>query len=162
MFKKRPTVQWMTTGAMIAALYVVLTVVANALGLSSGVIQLRFSEALTVLPVFTASAIPGVSVGCLLANLLTGCTPWDVVFGSVATLIGAVGTYLLRRHRVLAVLPPIVSNTVIVPFVLRYAYDAPGSIPYLMLTVGTGEVLSCGVLGLGLAKLLEPYRAQLF
>ena len=77
------------TGGVIAALYVVLTVIANALGLASGAIQVRFSEALTILPVFTPAAIPGLTVGCVLANLITGCAPWDVVFGSLATLIGA-------------------------------------------------------------------------
>ena len=129
---------------MIAALYVALTLLANAMGLSSGAIQLRFSEALTILPIFTPAAIPGVTIGCLLANLVTGGAPWDILFGTLATL------------------PPIAANTIIIPFVLRWAYDTPGSIPYLMLTVGIGEVLSCGVLGLGLAKVLEPYRKQIF
>ena len=156
---KESTTRLVTTGAMIAALYVALTLLANAMGLSSGAIQLRFSEALTILPVFTPAAIPGVTIGCLLANLVTGGAPWDILFG---TMIGAVGTYLLRKHRVLAALPPIAANTIIIPFVLRWAYDTPGSIPYLMLTVGIGEVLSCGVLGLGLAKVLEPYRKQIF
>ncbi len=159
---KESTTRSVTTGAMIAALYVALTLLANAMGLSSGAIQLRFSEALTILPIFTPAAIPGVTIGCLLANLVTGGAPWDILFGTLATLIGAVGTYLLRKHRVPAALPPIAANTIIIPFVLRWAYDTPGSIPYLMLTVGIGEVLSCGVLGLGLAKVLEPYRKQIF
>ena len=79
----------LTQGAMIAALYVVLTFIANLAGLASGVIQVRLSEALTILPVFTAAAVPGLAIGCVLANLLTGCAIWDVVFGSLATLIGA-------------------------------------------------------------------------
>lgn len=87
----------LTQGAMIAALYVVLTFIANLAGLASGVIQVRLSEALTILPVFTAAAVPGLAVGCVLANLLTGCAIWDVVFGSLATLIGAVGTRLLHK-----------------------------------------------------------------
>ena len=89
----------LTQGAMIAALYVVLTFIANLAGLASGVIQVRLSEALTILPVFTAAAVPGLAVGCVLANLLTGCAIWDVVFGSLATLIGAVGTRLLRKKK---------------------------------------------------------------
>ena len=108
--------------ALIAAIYVVLTYFISAFNLASGAIQVRISEALTILPVFTPAAIPGLFIGCLLSNLLTGCMPLDVVFGSLATLIGACGTYALRKHKWLAPLPPIVANTVIVPFVLAYVY----------------------------------------
>lgn len=142
-------------GALIAALYVVLTMLANALGLSSQVIQVRFSEALTILPVFTPAAIPGLFVGCLLANYVTGCVIWDILFGSIATLIGAVGTYLLRKNKYLAVLPPILSNTIIVPFVLKYAYSVDDAIWIMFLTVGAGELISCGILGLLLHKTIE-------
>jgi uncharacterized membrane protein len=135
-------------GGVIAALYVVLTIVANALVLASGAIQVRFSEALTILPVFTATAIPGLTVGCLLANLITGCALWDVVFGSLATLIGAVGTRLLRNKPLLAWIPPVISNMVIVPIVLQKVYGVPDAWWYLVLTVGAGEVISCGILGL--------------
>lgn len=149
--------------ALIAALYVALTQAAALLGLSSGAIQIRFSEALTILPYFTPAAIPGLFVGCVLANLSTGAILWDVVFGSLATLLGAVVTYFLRkRPKWLAPIPPIVSNTLIVPFVLTYAYGVPDGIPFLMLTVGVGEVLSCGLLGLALLKALERYRTQIF
>ena len=94
---KRTKTQYITRAAAIAALYVALTYLASLFGLSSGVIQIRFSEALTILPVFTSAAIPGLYIGCILANLLTGAAPYDVLFGSLATLIGAVGTYFLRR-----------------------------------------------------------------
>lgn len=135
-------------GGVIAALYVVLTIVANALGLASGAIQVRFSEAMTILPVFTATAVPGLTVGCLLANLITGCALWDVVFGSLATLIGAAGTRLLRKKPILAWIPPVISNMVIVPIVLQQVYGVPDAWWYLVLTVGAGEVISCGILGL--------------
>lgn len=135
-------------GGVIAALYVVLTIVANALGLASGAIQVRFSEALTILPVFTATAVPGLTVGCVLANLITGCALWDVVFGSLATLIGAVGTRLLRKKPMLAWIPPVISNMAIVPIVLQQVYGVPDAWWYLVLTVGAGEVISCGILGL--------------
>ena len=139
----------LTQGAMIAALYVVLTFIANLAGLASGVIQVRLSEALTILPVFTAAAVPGLAVGCVLANLLTGCAIWDVVFGSLATLIGAVGTRLLRgQSPVLAVLPPILSNIIIVPLVLQRVYGVEDAYWYLAMTVGAGEIISCGALGL--------------
>ena len=133
---------------MIAALYVVLTMAANALGLASGVIQVRFSEALTILPVFTPAAVAGLTVGCVLANLITGCALWDVVFGSLATLIGAIGTRLLRRKPLLAWIPPVISNMAIIPIVLMKVYGAEDAWWYLVLTVGAGEVISCGILGL--------------
>ena len=145
----------LTYGAVIAALYVVLTYLANLAGLASGVIQVRISEALTIMPVFTVAAVPGLTIGCLLANLLTGCLPWDIVFGSFATLIGAIGTRFFRKRRLIAILCPIVSNTVIVPLVLRHAYGVPDSLPYLMLTVCVGEVISCGILGLLLGVALD-------
>ena len=149
--------------AMIAAIYVVLTFVANALGLASGAVQVRISEALTILPLFTPTAIPGLFVGCVLANILTGCALWDIVFGSLATLIGAVGTFLLRKKSyLLAPLPPILSNTVIVPFVLQYVYEAPGGIPFLMLTVGVGELISCGILGIILYHAVNPQKNKIF
>ena len=86
-------------GGLIAALYVVLTLVSAVFGLSSGVIQLRLSEALCVLPFFMPEAVPGLFIGCLLANLITGCLPFDILFGSIATLLGAVGARLLGRYR---------------------------------------------------------------
>lgn len=168
--------------AMIAAIYVVLTYFISAFNLASGAVQVRISEALTVLPFFTAAAVPGLALGCFISNLLTGGAVWDVIFGSLATLLGAIGTRLLtrgtpdprkcraRRWRAkswrakiwLAPLPPIVSNTVILPFVLRYAYGIPGSIPYFMLTVGIGEILSCGVLGMLLLHILLRYERTIF
>lgn len=148
--------------ALIAALYVVLTLLANSLGLANYAIQLRFSEALTILPFFTPAAIPGLFLGCLISNLLTGAIVWDIVFGSIATLLGAVGTYLLRRCKWLAPLPPIAANTLIVPFILYFAYRIPGSVPFFMLTVGIGEILSCGVLGMLLLLVLQRYRKYLF
>lgn len=153
---------FITQAAIIAALYVVLTILVNALGLANYPIQLRFSEALTILPFFIPAAIPGLFLGCLISNLLTGAIVWDVIFGSLATLLGAVGTYLLRKNKWLAPLPPIVANTIIVPFVLYYAYQIPGSVPYFMLTVGLGEILSCGVLGMLLLFVLQKYRKYIF
>ncbi len=151
-----------TQAAMIAALYVVLTLLANALGLANYAIQVRFSEALTILPFFTPAAIPGLTIGCALSNLLTGCLPLDVLFGSAATLIGATGTYLLRKCKYAAPIPPIAANTLIVPFVLAYVYRLEGSVPYFMLTVGIGEIISCGILGMLLLGVLNKYRSVLF
>ena len=132
--------------AVIAALYVVLTYVFSAF--ASGVIQVRVSEALTILPAFTPAAIPGLVIGCLLSNTLTGCVLLDIIFGSVATLIGALGSYALRRHTWLVPIPPIVSNMIIVPFVLRFAYGATDAFPFMIATVGAGEIISCYLLGM--------------
>lgn len=144
---KNNKVLFIAQGAIIAALYVALTHISNMAGLASGAVQIRLSEALTILPVFTPAAVPGLFIGCLLSNLTTGCIPWDVAAGSFATLVGAIGTYLLRKYPYAGSVPPIVSNVIIVPFVLAYAYGVEGTIPYFMLTVGIGEIICCGVLG---------------
>ena len=153
---------YLTHAALIAALYVVLTLVANALGLANFAIQLRFSEALTILPIFTPAAIPGLFIGCLLSNLITGCAIPDILFGSLATLLGALGTRALKRSGWFALLPPILSNTLIIPFILQYVYRFEGSLPYFMITVCIGEILSCGVLGMLLMNVLMKYRKHLF
>ena len=146
--------------AVIAALYVVLTYVFSAF--ASGVIQVRVSEALTILPAFTPAAIPGLDIGCLLSNTLTGCVLLDIIFGSVATLIGALGSYALRRHTWLVPIPPIVSNMIIVPFVLRYAYGATDAFPFMIATVGAGEIISCYLLGMLLYGALKKMNHSLF
>ena len=155
--------------ALIAAIYVVLTYFISAFNLASGAIQVRISEALTILPVFTPAAIPGLFIGCLLSNLLTGCMPLDVVFGSLATLIGACGTYALRKHKFACTWPPVIANMVIVPFVLRYGYGfiteykgVDWSIPFNALTVGIGEVITCVILGSVLLRVLNKYRNVIF
>lgn len=159
---KNKKVLFLTQAAMIAALYIVLTYFINAFNLASGAIQVRISEALTILPVFTPAAIPGLFVGCLLSNSLTGCMPFDILFGSLATLIGALGTRALRKHPWLAPLPPILANTIIVPFILSYVYHFEGSLPYFAVTVGIGEVLSCGVLGMILYFSLQKQANRIF
>lgn len=159
---KNKNVLFITQAAMIAAIYVVLTFIANAFGLANYAIQVRFSEALTILPYFTPAAIPGLFVGCFTSNILTGCLPLDVVFGSLATLLGALGTYALRHNKWMAPVPPIVANVIIVPFVLAYVYQFEGSIPYFMLTVGAGELISCGILGMVLLCALEKNASRIF
>lgn len=151
----------LTQGAMIAACYVVLCLVFEPI--SYGGVQVRIAEALAILPLFTPAAIPGLFIGCIIANVIGGGIVLDVVFGSIATLIGAVGTYMLRnRTRWLAPVPPILANTIIVPFVIFYGYGTPIPIPLLMLTIGAGEVIGCGILGLLLAKGLERMPSGIF
>ena len=153
---------YITQAALIAAIYTVLTMIAAGFDLASGAIQVRFSEVLTIMPFFTPAAIPGLTIGCLLSNLLTGCALPDIIFGSLATFLGAVGSYALRRNRWLCALPPIISNMLIIPFILTYAYHIPGGIPLFMLTVGTGELISCMGLGQILLQALLPFRGRLF
>lgn len=160
--KKNSKALFVAHASIIAALYVVLTLIANALGLANYAIQIRFSEALTILPYFTPAAIPGLFVGCILSNTLTGCLPLDIIGGSIATLLGAICTYKLRKWKYLSPLPPIIFNMLIVPPILSFVYQFEGTLYYFTLTVGIGEILSCGVLGTFLLLFLEKYRAILF
>lgn len=153
--KNKEKIRGIAFAAVIAATYVVLTYVASAFGLANGSTQIRFSEALTILPVFTPYAIPGLFVGCLLSNILTGCAIWDVLFGSIATLIGAVGTYIFKKRKLLPYLSPIVANTIVIPPVLMFVYNAEGGYWYFLITIFIGEALSCGILGFLLKKSLD-------
>lgn len=154
-------VQFLAQAAMIAAIYVVLTLVFAPF--SYGEVQVRISEALTILPVFTPAAVPGLFIGCLLSNILGGCIVPDIIFGSLATLLGAVFTYMLRNQsRFLAPVPPVLANALIVPFVLRFGYQVPLPIPFMMLTVGIGEIISCGILGMILYAALSKYKNMIF
>ena len=158
--KNKSTV-FLAQAAAIGAVYVVLTIIFAPI--SFGEIQVRISEMLTILPFFTPAAIPGLFIGCLIANILGGAIPVDILFGSIATLIGAVFTWILRnKSKFLAPVPPILSNTIIVPMVLRYGYGINLPVPFMMLTVGVGEVVSCGILGMILLGVLEKYGKQIF
>ena len=162
MNKTKNKTLFIVQAAVIAALYVVLTAIAAGFDLASGAIQVRFSECLTVLPYFTGAAVPGVTLGCLLANIITGSALPDVIFGTLATLIGAVGSYLLRKNRFLVSIPPIAANAAIIPFVLKYAYGIEGGIMFFVLTVGAGEVITCLIFGQILISALNPIRGKIF
>ncbi len=158
---KENKVLFMSQAAMIAAIYVVLCIAFAPI--SYGAIQVRVAEALTILPYFTPAAIPGLFIGCLIANLAGGSIMIDIVIGSLATLLGAIGTWLLRKKsRYLAPLPPILTNTLLVPYVLRYGYGEPLPIPFLMATVGIGEIAACGIMGLVVLTVLNKYRKYIF
>lgn len=158
---KNKNTAFLTQAAMIAAIYVVLTYVFAPI--SFGEIQVRIAEALTILPLFTPAAVPGLFIGCIVGNMIGGALLPDIIFGSIATLIGAVCTYMLRKQKpVLGSLPPIISNTLIVPFVLRYAYGVVLPIPFLMLTIGIGEIVSCSILGMVVYYALNRYKGTLF
>ena len=152
MNKNRRNIQLLTQGAIIAALYVALTVAFQPI--SFGAIQFRISEALTIMPLFTPAAITGLFIGCLLANLLGGAVIIDVIAGSAATLIGAVFGYVLRKNRWLVPIPAVIANTLIIPLVLIYGYGEP--LPYYVLAVYifVSEMLGCYILGEILAQAL--------
>ena len=145
--KRRSSTLFVCQAGIIAAMYVALTYVFAPI--SFGAVQVRIAEALTILPIFTPAAIPGLFVGCVLGNILGGGVIWDVIFGSIATLLGAIGTYLLKKKNpIFGTIPPILANTLIVPFVLRYAYGVDDmAFPLIVLSILAGEILSCGVLG---------------
>jgi len=159
---KNKNVLFLTQSAMIAAIYVVLTVAFSAI--SFGQVQVRVAEALTILPVFTPAAIPGLFIGCLIGNSLSPSVILpDIIFGSLTTLIAAIFTYKLRKASpLLAPLPPIVANTLVIPFILRYAYAIIAPIPILMLGLLAGQVISCGILGLALHAALNKYKSVIF
>ena len=151
----------MAQAAMIAAAYVALTVVFAPFSFKE--IQVRIAEALTILPVFTPAAIPGLFIGCIIGNTYAGAVIPDIICGSFATLAGAFFTWKLRNaNPFLAPVPPIVANVLVVPFVLRYAYGVLLPIPLMMLTVGIGEILSCGVLGMILYYALKKHKKVIF
>jgi len=162
MEKKKHTTYYLTEAAFIAALYLLLTWLSNLLGLANGQVQIRFSEALCILPIFTVTAVPGLFVGCLLANILTGAALPDIIVGSLATLAAAYLTYKLRRHsKYICVIPPIAINVIVIPLLLYFVY---GFVPLWLsfITVFAGELVSAGVLGIALYNVLSKYRHQVF
>lgn len=158
---------FLTRASLIAALYVVLTLVSALFGLDSKAIQVRISEALCVLPLYTASAVPGVTVGCFIYNFFFGISPLDTVFGTLATFIGAMATYYIgffRKNVFLAGIPTVISNTVIIPLVIVFAFSDGNLalLPFTALTVCLGEIISCVLLGAALLTYLKKYKMLLF
>jgi len=147
----------LTQSAVIAALYIVFTLLSNAFGLSGGAVQCRLSEMLYALALFTPSAVYGLFIGCLLSNIITNGIILDIILGSIATLIGAFFAHKLRANPFLALSMPIISNSIIIPLVLRYGYGYVGTLPYFVLTVTVGEIISCGILGILLFQLLKKH-----
>ena len=149
-------IRFILQAAIIGALYAALTIF---IPFGSGPVQVRVSEALTVLPFLTPAAIPGLFVGCITANLFAGAGSYDVIFGSLATLIAAFATYKMPG-KYLAPLPPVIVNAVVVAFVLKLSLNAP-----LFITMGFvafGEIIACYLLGLPLLLLLERNARDIF
>ena len=151
-------VNYVAKAGVIAALYVVLVMVFNII--SFGVIQFRIAEAMTILPFFTSAAIPGLFVGCLVANILGGALPMDIIFGSLATLLAAYLSYKLRKKAWLVPIPPIVINAVVVGLLLKYTYGFEGALIVLMGSVFMGQLISVYGLGMLLLNALKPFRSK--
>ena len=145
--------------ALIAALYTVLTLLLQPL--SYGEVQIRFSEALTLLPILLPEAVPALAVGCLLANILGGCTIFDIVFGTLATLLAALCTRRLRNRFWLAALMPVLFNGVIVGAVVHYCYAPIFPLPLSMLSVAAGEAVACLIVGPLLVRVMQRIPQEL-
>lgn len=157
--KQARTSTFWVQAAVIGSLYAALTLLLSPI--SYGLMQVRLSEALTVLAMFTPAAIPGLTVGCFFANFLGPNGIFDAVLGSFATMLGAFGTYKLRHKFYLAPLPTVVSNAVIIGLMLHYVYGIPLSPIYCILWVGLGECIACYVAGLPLARFLQKRRLDI-
>ena len=149
-------VRFIAEAAVIAAMYAVLTIVIPG---GSGQIQIRVSEALTILPFFTPAAIPGLVIGCLIANIFVGAGPYDIIFGSLATLLAAYLTYKMPK-KFLAPLPPVLVNAFIVGSELAFIYKVP--IISEIFFVGVGELIACFILGYPFLLTIEKYKTKLF
>lgn len=145
--------KYWTRAAMIGAVYALLTIIFAPI--SYGMIQVRIAEMLMVLPYFTPAAVPGLFVGCFIANIYGGYGILDIVFGSLATLLSA---YLVMRtgNRYLVPLPPVIINAVIVGLVLHLVLKLPYYLTFLW--VGLGQLIACYGLGLPLLFILEKRR----
>ena len=160
MKNKQWTTLMLAQGGLIAALYVALTLIFAPI--SYGEVQLRVAEALTILPLFTPAAIPGLFVGCIIANLLGGGVMLDVILGSIATLIGAIGGWMLKGNRWLVPIPAIVANAILIPIVLKYGYGLDFPFILEMGYIALGEIGGCYILGELLASALMPVKHKLF
>ncbi len=145
------TTKRLVRSALIAALYAALTLLLAPI--SFGPLQFRVSEALCILPILLPEAVPGLFVGCLLANLMGGAVWQDVVFGSLASLVAALITYALRKRPLLATAPPVIVNAVVIGLVISLTQHLP-----LFLTMGEvfiGQMGACYVLGIPLLLMLK-------
>lgn len=153
----KKNVRYVVSAGMIASLYVVLVLVFSFS--SFGPIQFRVAEALTILPFFTPAAIPGLFIGCLVANIVGGAIIWDTIFGSLATLLAAYLSYRLRHKEIWVPIPPILVNSVIVGLILKYAYGIPEGLLLLMGGVFLGQLVAVLGLGMILLNALKPVRS---
>lgn len=153
--KNRQTKFWIQA-ALIAAIYATLTILLGSI--SYGPVQFRIAEALTILPALTPAGIPGLFVGCLVANILGPYGLIDMVLGGGATLIAAIFSYQLRKKPILVPLPPVLVNAVVIGMMLYYVYAVPMSLFACMAAVGLGQLVTCYGIGYPLLKILGRYE----
>lgn len=152
--------EYLVKAGAIGAAYTVLTLLLAPL--SYGVMQIRVSEAMVVLALFEPAAVPGLTVGCFLSGMLGPNGIADALLGSLATLLGAWGTYALRRYRYIAPAANVLSNAVIIGLMLRYLYDVELNLLYCMLWVGLGEAAACLGIGSAVTAYLEKKGRAIF
>lgn len=159
--------RFVVQAGIIAALYVVITLAFAPI--SYGEIQVRISEGLCILPMFTPAAIPGLFLGCFIANMfsISGMIWADVVFGTLATLCGAIGAYLLSKLPFKAALwlvplPEVIFNVIAVPFVIKYGYGSDYGIMLIALFILIGQVISCYGIGVPLTLALKKIKNKVF
>lgn len=152
--------KFLLQAAIIAAVYATLTII--LMPFSYGVMQIRVSEALTILPYFTPAAIPGLFIGCVVSNMVGPYGILDMVLGSGATLIAAICSYYLRNRPLLVPLPPVIANGAIIGSMLHYAYAVPMPLIACMLWVAAGELIACYMIGYPLLKILKKYSSAIF
>lgn len=161
---------------VIAVLYIILTVIADMFGMAKGIVQVRISDALAVLPYFTPAAIPGLFIGCLVSNTIISLSPdpmtgkmmlssaaqYYILFGSCSTMAAAFVSYLIRKKKFIVFVPPIIFNTITIPLLFKYVFRYEDSLLKCFVTVGVGELISCGLLGTALLLALEDSKDKLF
>ncbi len=167
--KRKDSIRFLAEAAIIAAAYALLTMFLAPI--SYGSVQFRISEALTILPIFTPAAIPGLTIGCFLANIASPLGIIDWIVGPSATLLAAICTYLVRKIRFKAVpwlapLPPVIFNALIVGAELTLVYESPTPETFfalflpMALSVGLGELVVCYVLGLPISTALVKLNIE--
>ena len=162
MQKHKMKTRFLVQASLIAAIYTALCLVLHPISFGFGGIELRVSEALTLLPVLMPAAVPGLFAGCLLSNLMGGATALDIVFGSLTTLAAALLTRRLRNRPVLAALPPVLLNAAVIGTLLRYAYGVAMPLWLCMLSIGLGQAAVCYAIGLPLLRMMRRIPERYF
>ncbi len=161
---KNKTTLFITQAAVIAALYVALTYVSNILGLAYNAVQFRLSEVLTVLPVFTPAAIPGLLIGCIIANIQSPFGIVDIICGSFATLSAAVVSYMLRKVSfrgipVLSTVPPVLFNAVIIGLEIMFLENGEPTLFFVSAAqITAGQTVMCIVAGIPFIQAIKRTR----
>lgn len=156
--------RFITQAATISAIYIALSWIFAPISFGHNLFQFRISEALTVLPLFTPAAIPGLFIGCALSNLLIGGLGIiDLVLGSAATLTAAFLSYLLRKkNKLISLAPPVIINAIVVGTYLNYLISPEINVLINIGWVFLGQVVSCYFLGLPLCSAIEKYAKKFF